>query len=667
MPLTAPNLDDRRFQDLVDEAKKRIPQYNKDWTDHNVSDPGVTLIELFAWMTDLILYRLNRVPDLHYIKFMEMLGISLKGPQPAQVPITFWLSAPQSNPTTIPAGTEVSSTQTETVSPIVFSTDQDLRVQPPKLQKVISRVAAGSGDKKSLIEQNLRRLDAGFEGFNIFSDVPQNDDALYFGFENDLSFHILGFDMDFDPAGGAGIDPTIPPYIWEASTGKRDVHWERCEVEMDSTKGMNSAGRIQIHLPQIGKYQLSDEEMYWVRVKIEPLSSQQKVDGARPYKLSPRMRKLSAASWGGTVMGTHAQTISKEFVGQSDGTPGQRFFMKYKPVLDRKPDEHLVVQAEGQPAVDWNETSDFADSWASNTHYTLDSVTGELRFGPAVRQRDGTIKLYGAIPPRSANLVFNSYRYGGGQEGNVQKGILNTLKTAIPFVSQVSNRFDAEGGLDAESLESAMMRVPALLRSRERAVTESDFEFLAYQALPAAIGRVKCLQPTPAEAGQVIPGQIYLLVIPRVNNPRGHLEAEQLKLDDEKVKALADFINERRLLTTKVDIRPPAYQWVTARVKLRATPGASQSEVEQEVLSRLYQYLNPLSGGPEGKGWPFGRDLFASDVYQCLQGIPNVQFIRSLDMYTARTNGEPYGDPIETLEVVAHGVIASGRHAVEFV
>jgi predicted phage baseplate assembly protein len=82
MPLTAPNLDDRRFQDIVDEAKKRIPHYCKEWTDHNVSDPGVTLIELFAWMHDLLLYRLNQVPDLHYIRFMEMLGINLQEPFP---------------------------------------------------------------------------------------------------------------------------------------------------------------------------------------------------------------------------------------------------------------------------------------------------------------------------------------------------------------------------------------------------------------------------------------------------------------------------------------------------------------------------------------------------------------------------------------------------------
>jgi predicted phage baseplate assembly protein len=84
MSLAAPKLDDRTFQQLVDEAKKKIPHYTKEWTDHNVSDPGVTLIELFAWMTETMLYRLNRVPDLHYVKFMEMFGITLKPPAARQ-------------------------------------------------------------------------------------------------------------------------------------------------------------------------------------------------------------------------------------------------------------------------------------------------------------------------------------------------------------------------------------------------------------------------------------------------------------------------------------------------------------------------------------------------------------------------------------------------------
>lgn len=667
MPLIAPKLDDRRFQDIVDEAKKRIPHYCKEWTDHNVSDPGVTLIELFAWMTDIILYRMNQVPDLHYIKFMEMLGVTLKGPEPARVPITFWLSAPQSTTVTIPSGTEVSSTQTETDRPIIFSSDEDLKVQQPILKKVLSRVKSSSSNKKSLKEQNLRRLEAGFEGFEIFTQVPQIDDALYFGFENDLSFHILGFDMDFDSAGGAGVDPTMPPYKWEASTGKKGANWQRCDVEMDTTKGMNSAGRIQIHLPKLGKYKVGNQDYYWVRVRIGEISSSEREDGARPYQLSPKLRKATLTSWGGTVPGTHAQKISREFLGQSDGSPDQHFQLKFFPILKRKPGETLTVQAEGQEPEQWSEVPDFTASWASDKNYTLDEVNGDLRLGPAVRQQDGTIKLYGDIPERGSNIIFEGYRRGGGQEGNVQKGILNTLKTAIPYIARVSNQSEARGGLDAETLESAMMRVPALLRSRDRAVTEADFEFLAREALPASIGRVKCLQPTPTEAGRVVPGQVYLLVIPRIHNAEGYLTPDQLKPNKEDIELLSNYMNERRLLTTKVDIRPPAYQWISVKVQLRATPGADQAKVEAEVLSKLYQYLNPLTGGPDESGWPFGRDLFASDVYQCLHGIPNVQFIRAMEMFTARPSGDAHGDPIENQEVVAHGVIASGRHTLEFV
>ncbi|RPI34710.1 MAG: putative baseplate assembly protein [Chloroflexota bacterium] len=666
MPLIAPKLDDRQFQDIVDEAKKRIPYYSKEWTDHNVSDPGVTLIELFAWMTDIILYRLNKVPDLHYIRFMQMLGINLKGPVPAEVRETFWLSAPQNHPVLIPAGTEVASTQTETERSIVFTTDIDFRVIPPQLKAVTSRVTSADG-KRVFHEQNLRRLEAGFDGFEVFSTLPEVDDALYFGFENDLSHHILGFDVDFDPAGGAGVDPTMPPYVWEASSGIADARWRPCEVDSDTSKGMNSTGRIRIHLPIMGKYGVENAELYWVRARVKEISPEEHKAGMRPYRLTPRLRKVSAASWGGTIPATHAQKVSREFIGQSEGSPGQRFHLKYTPILTRQPGETLCVQVEGELPQTWTEVNDFAGSSSNDRHFTLDSLNGELCFGPAIRQQDGTIKLYGAVPPRGANLIFEHYRHGGGQDGNVQPGILNTLKTAIPYLARVLNRQPAAGGLDAESLESAMMRAPALLRSRDRAVTESDYEFLAREALPASIGRVKCLQPLPAEAGRVIPGQVYVLVIPRIHNPSGLLKPEQLNLIPQDIAYLTSYLDERRLLTTCLDIRAPAYHWVAVKVKLRAAPGIDQAAVKTEVLNRLYRFLNPLTGGTDGCGWPFGRQLFSSDVYQCLQGIPNVHFIRSVEMYSARPGGEALGSPLETMEIVAHGVIASGVHSVEFV
>ena len=72
MTLPTPRLDDRTFQELVDEAKRNVQRRCPEWTNHNVSDPGVTLIETFAWMTDMLLYRLNRVPDRLYVKFLEL-------------------------------------------------------------------------------------------------------------------------------------------------------------------------------------------------------------------------------------------------------------------------------------------------------------------------------------------------------------------------------------------------------------------------------------------------------------------------------------------------------------------------------------------------------------------------------------------------------------------
>lgn len=326
-----------------------------------------------------------------------------------------------------------------------------------------------------------------------------------------------------------------------------------------------------------------------------------------------------------------------------------------------------MVQVEGSPEQAWEEVHDFADSGAFDRHYTLDSVTGELRFGPAIRQPDGTVKMYGAIPPRGSNLVFRKYRHGGGDKGNVQTGIINTLKTSIPYVGRIVNRRPAWGGLDPESLESAMMRVPSLLRSRERAVTESDFEFLAREAAPAAIGRIKCLQPRPAEAGRVAPGQIYVLVIPRVMNASHYLAPAELEPKESDIKTIDAYLDERRLITTKVDIRSPAYRWVAVKVQLRPAPGSSRDQVEADILARLYQFLNPLVGGPDGKGWGFGRDLFVSDVYQSLQGMPNIQFIRNVEMYAASEGGQAEGKPVESLEVVSHGVIASGIHEVEFV
>src|SRR4030095_5295495 len=125
MSLPAPNLDDRRFQDIVDEAKRRIPRPCPEWTDHNVSDPGVALIELFAWMSEMLLYRLNQVPDRLYVKFLELVGVELFPPYPAVTDLLFKLTAPRAEPVLVAAGTQVSTERSGDADPVVFLTDTE--------------------------------------------------------------------------------------------------------------------------------------------------------------------------------------------------------------------------------------------------------------------------------------------------------------------------------------------------------------------------------------------------------------------------------------------------------------------------------------------------------------------------------------------------------------
>src|SRR6476646_10427479 len=139
MPLPAPNLDDRTFQDIVDEAKRLIPRYTPEWTNHNLSDPGVALIELFAWMSEMVLFRVNQVPDRLFVHFLNLVGINPFPPAVARADLTFWLSAIQDGPIVVPAGMQVATaTEGGGIEPAVFTTTTDLVIAPPVLRAAMT-------------------------------------------------------------------------------------------------------------------------------------------------------------------------------------------------------------------------------------------------------------------------------------------------------------------------------------------------------------------------------------------------------------------------------------------------------------------------------------------------------------------------------------------------
>src|SRR5687768_14056345 len=134
MSLPSPNLDDRKYQDIVDEAKRMIPQFCPEWTNHNLSDPGVALIELFAWMSEMVLFRLNQVPERLYTKFLDLVGIEPFPSSSANADLTFWLSTVEPEPVVVPQGTQVGTSGSGTTeSPILFTTTRELIISQPVL------------------------------------------------------------------------------------------------------------------------------------------------------------------------------------------------------------------------------------------------------------------------------------------------------------------------------------------------------------------------------------------------------------------------------------------------------------------------------------------------------------------------------------------------------
>jgi predicted phage baseplate assembly protein len=666
MPLPTPFLDDRHFQDIVDQAKRLIPHYCPEWTDHNVSDPGVTLIELFAWMTDLLLYRVNQVPDKNYVKFLEMIGVQLEQAHAATVPVTFYLSAAQPAEVVIPADTEVATMRTEADTATIFTTETALTIYPPSLVGLFTRNVSRDA-RDPWTRHDLRQNTLLNKGFEIFPPRPGPGDALFIAFKQDLSNHILALVLNCEVAGGAGVDPTRPPIRWQVWQGKA-ARWVSCELEHDGTGGFNWPGEVILHLPQMIQGEFQGVKAFWLRcVVAEPQS------GSGSYKVSPTIQQFRAEARGGTVRARHAVSVREEIIGTSDGTPGQTFTLLHTPILTLDPArDYLRVQPPVGPVQRWSEVSDFADSGPGDQHFTLDKLDGTLTLGPSLLQPDGTMYNFGALPEKDSTLSFSHYQYGGGVAGNVAQQTLTVLKSSIPYVAHVINRVPAVGGRDAQNLADAKLRAPQMLRTRTRAVTADDFEHLAAQV--EGVARACCLAPgaQPGPRDDPRPGQIVVVVLPQFDNPQERIPPEQLVTSAELRSAVLAHLDARRLLGVSLEVRQPQYTWISVKVDLRlaahSDPGLI-SEVQQQAEEALYRYLNPYIGGPRGDGWPFGRPLNRSELYSLLHRIEHVEFVEDVQISINESPGRGAAQPLppqtRSVEIPRYGLICSDRHQVK--
>jgi predicted phage baseplate assembly protein len=600
MPLSAqlPVIDNRTFDDIVAEAQTRIPRYTQEWTDFNSGDAGFALVELFAWMTELLIYRLGQVPQLNYIKFLQLIGIELTPAQPAETVLVFPVQsgfAQSSVP--VPAGTQVSAGPANGGSPVVFETEAAITALQAPMDAVLAFDGAYYTD---VTNSNV----AGGGGFQPFGPLAAAGSALLVGFRPKLPIPggvpvSLGVWPAINrgvpapsPCGGGASAVYAPAQIvWEYWAG---TAWAPLKVLSDNTLAFTMPGFVQAMLPAAGQIALStmpgkvDAKRAWLRARLAETF----------YEQAPTLSLVSANA----VTALAAQTVQSEVVGGSDGAPSQTFTLSSTPVLDGT----LVLTIdEGTGPVTWTQVDDFSGSGPNDTVYLLDPTTGVISLGDGVQ---GHIPVGNLINP-SESIVAVSYQFGGGAASNVAAGTPLTLMTSIPGVDSggLAMPFAAYGGSDEETLQSAMNRAPEALKSQNRAVTVEDYEMLAMQAGP--IARAKALPLFhPDFPGIDVPGVVSVIVVPNVAS-LAPMPSPGL------LRTVCAYLDQRRLIATELYVIAPTYVPVTVTLQVLAEPDADASTVQQAVESALATYMDPLVGGSvdpttPGTGWPFGGPIY---------------------------------------------------------
>jgi hypothetical protein len=482
MSLRPPVLDDRRFDALVRDARDRLVQRFPEWTDFGPSDPGMALVDLFAWYTETLLHQMAQLPALHYFEFLELLGMAPTPPAPSRAAVRFRLPKEASAPIVVPAGTPSLTLAGPDGSRIGFQTTRELGVVARPLVRLVRDLPTTPEDAEPAGDLAALAAPDG-PGFHPFGRLGEVGSTLYLGFQASadtaatnvfpevVSLYVRPVDETAAPpptaeirgkppapAPAGGVYP-MPEIVAFAVVGDRETEPLDILAESDAA-GFDRAGYLHLRGPRRARPRPWPDTRAGGGEAVPCLWIGLRVTGASfPYDRAPMIRLLTDA-----VEAVARETVVFREVGVSTGLADQRFTLRNPPV---EPESlELVVVRDSGPSGDrramadraepWRVVDDFAHSGSRDEHVVVDATTGELRFGDSVT---------GAIPHAGRRIIARRYRRGGGAVTNVAADKVRFE----PFRGVVgTNPFAAEGGRDAEAAEARAARAPRRLRDLGR-------------------------------------------------------------------------------------------------------------------------------------------------------------------------------------------------------
>lgn len=633
MPFTPKNVDDRTFESLVAEAKQRIPAYLPEWTDHNESDPGVALVQLFAWLTETAIFRLNQVPDDRmYVSFLNLIG---EGPRPAAAATAIVeLAVTPASGAHVFQPAEVQLSAPGEPDEIPFEPDDVVRLVGASLGALLV------DDGINLERRDVMATNSDDEGsYPPFGPTRVEGRALYIGLD---STPVSGPPMLLAP-GAEGIlqlyvatkektDEVTPastffPPMRTSLDG--DVHWEGktaggvwapLQVVSDESRGLSMSGFIQIKLTgalaaSIEHGDPDPKPRFWIRAVAKETPNPETREVRHVLINAVRVRQ-----W---------RTFARELlIPGSDGTPSQSRAVLHPPIL--VDDKHPVFLEVNEPQANgnlewstWKRVDDLAtrlvDGVVSTPGHPL-PVFIVRPGGAEIELGDG---IDGRIPPRGPNNLALTYRSGGGARGNVAKGMI-AVAQGPSVVESAGQRDAARGGADTDDIERAKDRAPGRIRARERAVTADDFESIAREH--TGVARASALNRfDPRIPNTPVTGAITLVVVPpRLGSERAPLPT-QIDLD-----AVARTLEKYRVLTTELFVVGPRYRRIRVDVEIEVREPTDAGDARTAIIEGLDRFFDPIEGGPDGTGWPLARTVAYGEVMSVVLRAKKVVSVRSL-------------------------------------
>ncbi len=599
MGIDLPKLDDREHEELLDQAKKLIPAYSDEWTDFNPHDPGITILEILAWLTETHTYQVDQITDEHRRKYLRLIGHSPRPPEPATARIQ--LEPPeQLSGSRIPAGSRLAVTD-GTDDLYQFETAQDLVLAGSEIEQVVTVDGTGMSD-----QTEANRSEEMF--YLPFGEAEAGESSFYLGFGESpfADTDRLSLSVEYHDENLPEPTPARAPFTpsveltWEYYN-PADASWQPLSPVTDGTHTFYQSGLIELERQDGDVDGRLPEKLYsnghWIRCRVE----------TGGYEIPPQIDAIRT----NVVSAAHAATVESERLRpagdqtefrQSPALDGQSYLFEHRPVLSAD------VFVDG---VRFTEVADFDASGPNDPHYVLDTTAGTVTFG------DGAS---GRVPDPDATITAD-YVYGGGADGNVSAGAVwrfseETGDTPYRRVD-VEPLGAATGGKDAESTAAALRRARRDLRRPYRAVTTEDYRYIASNTPGLRIGRTGVWRESDRAVVTVVP---YA--------PEDVHSPEPSEAFLERVR---EHLTERTLLADRVTVSGPRY----VRLELTVTGGIrtryAQSGYETAITAAIKSYLHPLSGF-DGEGWPFGRSLVFEELRREIESVDAVDYLSDINV-----------------------------------